>query len=240
MPFARGARPSPRHRLAAASPHRIVGVTPPQFLWRPARISMWCNATYECCVTTEEAFKDACNSPEIFIPDDTVRDWATQNGVLNGADLSQVLDLMLHAGFPLNGQLFNDGPASSVDWTNAAVLQNAISQGPVKIGIAADQLEGVVPDPPTNGWIATGFTADANEDHCVSLCGYGTADWLASQLGVTVPSALKSVLAYAMFTWNSIGIIDVPSLLAICGEAWLRTPSTVVVDGPDTTSLYGG
>ena len=34
--------------------------------------------------------------------------------------------------------------------------------------------------------------------------------------------------AYALFTWDSIGIIDVPSMLAITGEAWLRNPTTVV------------
>ena len=30
-----------------------------------------------------------------------------------------------------------------------------------------------------------------------------------------------------MFTWNSIGIIDEQSLIAITGEAWLRQPTTV-------------
>ena len=30
-----------------------------------------------------------------------------------------------------------------------------------------------------------------------------------------------------MFTWNSIGIIDVPSMIAITQEAWLRQPTTV-------------
>ena len=34
--------------------------------------------------------------------------------------------------------------------------------------------------------------------------------------------------AYAMFTWGSIGIIDVVSLVAITHEAWLRTPTTVI------------
>lgn len=30
-----------------------------------------------------------------------------------------------------------------------------------------------------------------------------------------------------MFTWNSIGIADVPSMLAVTQEAWLRQPTTV-------------
>ena len=228
MPLLRGAKPSPRHRLAAAEPVRIVGPTPVQWLWKPVQLSMWLNATYGDCVTAEEAFAKACNNPEIFITDDTVLAWASANNVLNGADLTQVLDLMQNAGFAQDGNLYNDGPFNSVDWTNTTALQNAIAQGPVKIGVAADQLETAVgtTDPPPSGWVATGFTKDTNEDHCVSLCGYGSASWLAAQLGVSSPGDFP---AYALFTWDSIGIIDIPSMLAICGEAWLRSPVTVVV-----------
>ena len=228
MTFRRGAIASPRHRLAAAMPHVATTPTPPQFLWKPAQISMWGNATYGCCVTSEESFAKSCHSPELFIPDDEVISWATANNVLNGAELTQVLDLMQSGGFALNGETLDDGPFVSVDWTNAAILQNAIAQGPVKIGVAADQLEGVVGDSPTNGWLATGFTADQNEDHCVSLCGYGPASWLADQLNAGYLDIDGSTPAYAMFTWDSIGIIDVPSLLAICAEAWLRNPTTVI------------
>jgi hypothetical protein len=194
---------------------------------------MWLNDVDGDCVTAEEAFAKACNKPEIFITDDTVQAWATANNVLNGADLTTVLDLFQSAGFSQDGEIYNDGPFSSVDWTNSTVLQNAIAQGPVKIGIAATQLENVVPDPPTNGWFATGFQPDSQEDHCVSLCGYGPIIWLVSQLcGGVLPngidSANSSLPAYALFTWDSIGIIDVPSMLAITGEAWLRSPTTVV------------
>src|SRR5271170_514268 len=230
MPRPRGARPSPRHRLASAMPHRIVSATPAQWLWKPAQLSMWLNDVDGDCVTAEEAFAKACSTPELFITDATVLAWATKNNVLNGTELTTVLDLMQSAGFPQDGAFYNDGPFSSVDWTNATVLQNAIAQGPVKIGVAATQLENAVPDPPTNGWIATGFTADTNEDHCVSLCGYGEIGWLANQLGVGFPVP-GDTPAYALFTWNSIGIIDVPSLLAICGEAWLRVPTTFVAPG---------
>ena len=188
---------------------------------------MWLNDVDGDCVTAEEAFAKACNSPEIFISDDTVKAWATANGVLDGADLTQVLDLMQSSGFVQDGQTYDDGPFTSVDWTNPAVLQSAIAQGPVKIGVAADQLENAVPDPAANGWFATGFAADSNEDHCVSLCGYGEIGWLANQLGVGSPVP-GDTPAYALFTWDSIGIIDVPSMLAITGEAWLRNPTTII------------
>ena len=225
----RGARPSPRHRLAATAPHFITGPTPTQYLWKPSQLSMWLNDEDGDCVTAEEAFAKACNNPEIFITDATVLAWATKNNVLNGTELTTVLDLMQSAGFPQDGKLYNDGPFTSVDWTNSNALQNAIAQGPVKIGVAADQLENAVPNPPTNGWWANNFVKDENLDHCVSLCGYGTIQWLLSQL---LPAARydgdASQPGYALFTWDSIGVIDVPSMLAITGEAWLRTPVTVL------------
>lgn len=223
----RGAIPSPRHKLAAAMPHVPVGITPPNFISIPQTLSFWGNNTYGDCCTAEEAFAKACYSPEILISDQVAIAWATQNNFINGAYLSEVLETMVTNGFQQNGQTYTDGAANSVDWTNAAVLQNAIANGPVKTGVAADQLDGVYNG--ASGWFATGFNPDSNEDHCVSLCGYGTLAWLAQQLQVNVPAGVDATLpGYAMFTWDSIGIIDVPSMLAITHEAWVRNPTTAI------------
>jgi hypothetical protein len=55
----------------------------------------------------------------------------------------------------------------------------------------------------------------------VSLSGYGTITWLAHQLDTFVPQGVDgSKPGYAMF---------VPSMVAITHEAWLRTPTTIVV-----------
>jgi hypothetical protein len=190
---------------------------------------MWGNDVHGDCVTAEEAFAKACNSPEIFIPDSDVISWATKHGVLEGAVIVQVVQWMQNDGFQEGSLTYDDGPYFSVDWTNSATLQSAISQGPVKIGVAADQLETAWRSTGgLTGWFATGFQADSNEDHCVSLCGYGTINWLAQQLRVQVPAGIDgTTTGYALFTWNSIGIIDEPSLLAITHEAWLRQPTTV-------------
>ncbi len=154
--------------------------------------------------------------------------WAEAHNAVNGAVISDVLDQMHARGFSQDGNLYNAGSKSSIDYTNAALLQNAIAQGPVKIGVASAQLQNVVG--PHNGWFATGFQQDPNLDHCVSLTGYGSLAWLAQQLGVTVPAGVDgSKPGYALFTWDTVGIIDVPSMLAITGEAWLRTPTTVTV-----------
>jgi hypothetical protein len=238
----RGATPSPRSALAAAVPYPAPAGAPPNFIVIPNQISFWGNYDNGDCVTAEEAFAKACNNPEIFIPEAEVIAWATEYGVLNGAYLTQVMTLMQNDGFPDGPLTYDDGPYYSVDWTNAGTLQSAISQGPVKIGVAADQLDktwwaaGGSAIGGVSGWFATGYTDDTNEDHSVSLCGYGSISWLAQQLGVQVPAGIDGTQpGYAMFTWDSIGIIDVPSMIAITHEAWLRQPTTVT-RGPEQTN----
>jgi hypothetical protein len=226
----RGAIPSPRSALAAATPHVAITAAPPNFITMPQQISMWGNDVHGDCVTAEEAFAKACNSPEIFITENEVITWATSHGVLDGAWLTQVMQWMQNDGFTQTGNTYDDGPYFSVDWTKPGTLQSAISNGPVKLGIAANQLDAAWRSTGgRTGWFATGFQQDAGEDHCVTLCGYGTIAWLAQQLKVQVPGGIDGTKqGYAMFTWNSIGIIDEPSMVAITHEAWLRRPTTVI------------
>jgi hypothetical protein len=196
---------------------------------KPQQISMWGNDVHGDCVTAEEAFAKACNNPEIFIPDAEVIAWATKHGVLEGANLTEVMTWMQNDGFAGGAAVYDDGPHFSVNWTDAGTLQNAISSGPVKIGVAADQIETAWRTTSgRTGWFGTGWHADSAEDHCVTLCGYGSLSWLAQQLGVQVPAGVNGAEpGYAMFTWNTIGIVDAPSMTAITHEAWLRQPTTV-------------
>jgi hypothetical protein len=188
---------------------------------------MWLNDVDGDCVTAEECFAKACWVPEIFITDAEAKAWANAHGILNGAMISDVLGWMENGGFQQAGHVYDDGAATSVDWTNPAVLKNAIYHGPVKIGVSGDQLQTVVDAHPGNGWIATGFAQDPNEDHCVSLCGYGTFAWLAKQLKTDLPDGVNPLTpGYGVFTWSSIGIMDQQSMLAITQEAWLRNPTT--------------
>ena len=229
----RGAIPTPRNVLAAAVPYSARVGAPPTFIVIPKQISMWGNDVHGDCVTAEEAFAKACNNPEVFISDNEVIAWATKHGVLEGANLPEVMTWMQNDGFPDGPFICDDGSHNSVNWHDAGTLQSAISLGPVKIGIAADQIQTAWDSTSgRSGWFATGFKDDANEDHCVSLCGYGSISWLAQQLGVEVPAGIDRTKAgYALFTWNSIGIIDVPSMIAITQEAWLRQPTTVIRGG---------
>ncbi len=224
----RGAIPSPRSALARAMPYTSTEKTPVNYVKIPARLSFWGNNTYGDCVTAEEAFAKACHEPELFISDQVVIDWAKKHNVLNGAYLNSVLEAMQTDGFQQDGHSYCDGPFHAVDWTNVALLQNAISNGPVKIGIAADQLEAVYTYG-ASGWFALDFHQDNKEDHCVTLCGFGTIAWLAHQLHVKVPPGVDGAKpGFGMFTWDTIGIIDAPSMLAITHEAWIRSPTTVV------------
>ncbi len=225
----RGALPSPRHALAAATPHVATADVPATYLIKPAQLSMWGNDIHGDCVTAEEAFAKACRQPELFIPEADAIAWATAHGVLEGAYLTDVLTWMQNDGFAEGFYTYDDGPYLSVDWTTPATVRSAIYLGPVKLGIAADQLDGAYwSTSGESGWFATGFTPDFNEDHCTALCGYGSIAWLAEQLGVAVPAGVDGTQpGYAMYTWKSIGIIDHPSMVNITAEAWLRQPTTV-------------
>jgi hypothetical protein len=235
----RGAIPSPRSELAAAMPHvpdPTIAV-PPSFLMWPIQMSSWNNYVYGDCVTAEEAFAKATAAPKTFIPLSMVVAWATAHGVLNGASLTGVLTTMQTDGFPFNNMKYDDGPYNSVNWTNAAILKSAIySHGPVKIGVGAGEFQsnphGLV-TPGTSGWAMYDYPKNEPEDHCTSLCGYGTLEELVKlfeehKVTVHPPKGMPTGLCYAMFTWNSIGIIDAQSMLNMTYEAWIRNPVTII------------
>jgi hypothetical protein len=240
----RGAIPSPRYEIAAAMPHvPDPGVSiPPSFLMWPVQMSSWNNYIYGDCVSAEEAFAKAAAAPKTFIPESTVVAWASAHGYLNGAYLTPVMTTMQTHGFPHNNKTYDDGPYYSVNWVNAANLKSAISQhGPVKIGVAAEYFQSAGPGqngivtPGTNGWGINHYplTSAQQEDHCVSLCGYGTLTALTGlfkehKVIVKMPKGMPRGLCYAMFTWNSIGIIDQQSMMNMTHEAWIRSPVTIV------------
>jgi hypothetical protein len=235
----RGAIPSPRYELAGAMPHvpdPKISV-PPSFLMWPVKMSYWDNSTYGDCVSAEEAFAKATAAPQTFIPEATVVAWASANGYLNGATLTGVMTTMQTQGFPLNKKTYDDGPYNSVNWANAAILNSAIySHGPVKIGVGSDDFQtnadGSV-TPGTSGWAMYNYPKGQTEDHCPSLCGYGTLAKLVGlfkkhKVTVHAPKGMPKGLCYAMFTWNSIGIIDQQSMLNMTYEAWIRNPVTII------------
>jgi hypothetical protein len=231
-----------------ARPHQLRANVPTSFGAVPLQLSMWLNDTDGDCVTAEEAFAKAAwfayiGGPELFVPDSEVQAWASAGGFLNGAVLSDVLEAMAKSGFTVSGTNYTDGPAESVDYTNWATLTSAISAGPVKIGVDADDIEPAVNT--TNGasgWFGTGWTDSNNQDHCVSLCGYGTVAECYGFLNIPVPSSAQgnaSDEAVLLYTWKSIGVVLFPSMVAVTSEAWLRTPTTPQQVGPGPAPTPG-
>jgi hypothetical protein len=225
-----GARPSPRHKLVS-TPRHVAKAVPASFGIIPPQLSYWSNDVDGDCVSAEEAAAKAIASlmnggtSELFIPSATLTQWARQHGYLNGANLTDVMDTMIKTGIVVNGVTYTDGPYQAVDWTDDATVRSAIFTGPVKIGVASGQLQGVVGT--ANGWIATGFQPDPNEDHCICLCGYGSMSVLCGMMGISVPAGANPAgPAYLVFTWDTIGVMDQASMIAITAEAWLRSPTT--------------
>lgn len=228
-----GEFPTPNRELAIAQPYRAGAAAPDSFLAWPIEIGYWGNDKVSNSSWAEEAFAKACAEPRVFIPDDVVLLTSQECGSSNFAAFMQT------HGFRMDRKAYLDGPFASVDWTNTADLNSAISNvGPVKIGVASanlisgPHLQGQV-TPGTNGWAIYDLPAGQPENHCASLCGYGPlADLVAlfeqHRVNVTLPSGMPSGLCYATFTWESIGIVDWQSLMNITGEAWVRNPTTII------------
>jgi hypothetical protein len=226
-----GEFPTPNYELAGAQPYKADRVAPESFLAWPIEISFWGNEKKSNSNWAEEAFAKACAEPKVFVPTDVVLVTARE------CDSSNFARFMQTHGFQMDGTAYWDGPFNSVNWTNTAVLNGAIANvGPVKIGVGADDFQtnphGQV-TPGTSGWAMYDLRTDQPENHCASLCGYGTLAVLVDLferygVNVNVPSGMPPGLCYAMFTWGSIGIVDQQSLMNITGEAWVRNPTTIV------------
>lgn len=235
--FPRGARPSPRHVLCGAPSFRPLAAPPAQVAWVPQKLDYWGNNQYGDCVTAEEAFAKACygldgqgggKTNEIFIDTSTVVSWCRRNGYLNGADLGSVLQSMSQSGFSVGSQLYNDGAYHTVDYSNETTLQAALAQGPVKIAIDASVLPSGAGS--RQGWVAVGNKGGRGTDHCVSIAGYGPAQFLFDQLAVSLPSGVSANQpGYLLFTWSTIGFVDHAWIMGTCAEAWIRNPTTVGV-----------
>lgn len=225
-PFKRGARRSPRHKLLAAEPFKKEMSAPSQFAVVPSKLDMWGNDQYGDCVSAEEAFAKATadTNPETFIDSGTVVDWAARYGFRDGANLTDVMDQMARDGFHASGTVYGDGPYKGVDYSNEAVLQAAICVGPVKIAIDANALPSGAGN--KQGWSAFGGGNYPNTDHCVSLPGFGPAEYLFGLLGVPVPSGAPSGTLYLLYTWSTIGVVDHKWLMGTCTEAWVRQPTS--------------
>lgn len=234
--FPTGAVPTPHSEILAATPFNVrkaLKAAPAQVAYVPDYWSAYLNDTYGICVTSEECFAKSVEHlitgvSKIIIPDAEAKRWAQSHGVLNGADLGQVLDWMYVKGFVLGQQTYNDGKKLLVDFSNPSVLQTAIANnGPVKIAIRASALPSGAGN--RNGWYSLSSNTRGT-DHCVAVSGYGPAGWLYQQLKEPLPSGLSGETpGYLLYTWGTMGFVTDAWLKGTCDEAWARNPNTIGV-----------
>lgn len=242
--FKRGGQRTPPAEIAKAVAAGKVLVfaplraAPAQVNMIPPRTSVWGNDRYGDCVTAQEACSIGAYSKkvlgdagQIFITESEVISWASRHGVLNGADLLNVMQMMARDGIKdENGKLWKDGVPSVVDYKTETHLQGALAEGPVNIAIAADSLPNGAGN--KSGWWS--FTASSRStDHCVPLLGYGPADFIFGLFKMPVPAGIDPKrTCYLLFTWNTVGIVGIEWLRGTCDEAWLRTPTVLGLPSP--------
>ena len=109
----RGAWPSPRSALSAATPYRIAGETSGNYIKIPHVMPSWTCASLLESAVAEEVFAKACDG--IFISDDTANDWISEHAFRPDNVIRQVLEAMAVDGFQQDGHVYCDGPPSQVD-----------------------------------------------------------------------------------------------------------------------------
>lgn len=229
--FPRGATPTSEEKIAAAPVFIPTLQAADQFAIVPAHLQYWGNDRYGICVTAEEAFaklaySKQCGDEEIRITDSDCIAWARKHGVLNGAQLLDVMQMAAKDGLPANGKLYTTGVPHRVNYKNEEELRSALLIGPVKIGIQAGDLPKGAGS--KNGWWSIRNIPGGREDHAVALCGFGPASYLYGELGLPVPEGLPAdKQGYLLFTWSTIGFVSHDFLLGSVDEAWVRVPTTV-------------
>lgn len=241
MPLMRGAILSPRHVLAAATPHLALPVPTSFFRLAKTPLPFFGNDRYGDCVTAEEYTAKAADG-RLGTDSEAIASARKWHG-LNGADLSTILDYAA-SGFTVGGQSVQDGDKQSVDYTNYASLCSAIFQGQVKIACGSNALEasGAGQGRP---WVMNSARMEGI-DHCTGIPGYGTFSECCKAIGwtqtVNIGDSTPSVIDE---TWGSYGVIPYTAcLLPIMdstpgkgnSEAWLRVPTTIG-DAPPTPDV---
>jgi hypothetical protein len=250
------------HRLLMTTPYRLVrrtskGAAPAALAWLVAVLSYWLNQQDGDCVTAESCANAATGNNDYIISDQAVQSFGQRYGLLNGADLANVNQIMQSDGLPDNTKLFKEGPIAAVDWTNWEEMTAALSElgpagGLLKIAIDATELEGAANDSlPFN--FAFNFRGGNGTDHCTGLAGYGTAQSLLDALNalyaakaqaagqsyssISLPSGIDPATpSLAMFSWKRYFIIDWTSLKNIMrngGECYIRQPSSIMTTNPN-------
>ena len=187
-------------------------------------LNMYWNNQYGCC--TGSAITEIINlAYGVQVDPKVALAWFKAHRLLNGANELDVLDAAEKDPFIVDGKPYIVGPSSTVDYSDATAIENAISTyKAVYWGVDASYLEKCVGD--TSGWVAPVIKRPLqNYDHAVFSPDYGTLDecatYLNKQRGVTVTigSLDSTMLCCTLDTWGTLGIVPMPTILNTTGEA---------------------
>jgi hypothetical protein len=214
------------------------------------QLSYWLNSTDGDCVTAEAMFNiDAAMTSAGkggFVADSAaVLAFGRKYGLLNGADLNQVSQIIATDGFSDQGNIFTNGASAAVNYRDITELNAAIfeAQASVQIAIAANQLERAAGPGPIS--FLFGARSDRQTDHCTGLGFYGEAEEMLDKLNsfyaslnpsyqaVKLPSGFAPTTpCQGMFSWNQYFICENQSVVNICDEANIRQPSSILNGTP--------
>lgn len=243
QPFKLGLIPTPPEvqanvaRFCAADERAAI---PTAVAFNP-KLQMWGNDQYGDCVSAQEAFAKACCG--IQIPDDGLITWAGNHDLLNGAMLTDVMDLLAKDPFVLNDHKYGDGPYQSVDYKDESAVCAAIATFKAPLNIAIDH--SALPSGAGNqmGWYSLDVSGSyTTYDHCVGISGYGPAKFMFPLYGAQVPTGVDpEKIVFGLFTWKTIGLVDVSWFQAACSEMYVRNPTTTTdgAPGPDPILVPG-
>ncbi|MEM6479591.1 MAG: hypothetical protein AAF647_11170, partial [Pseudomonadota bacterium] len=212
-----GAEPTPDHIAEQIEPFDPTQFSVPPacaFHW-PDGIESWKNFAFGDCVTAEEAFAKAADinvGNRFVLTNETVVGRAYLSDALNSKWLTDTLGELQKNGFRSGGYEYRNGTFTYIqrqgDTLDIPTLQTAIAnKGPVKIAMSAGTFgEGTGSVTyGENGWLIFGGPSGKPYNHCVSICGYGSYDYLKAQFqaqGVTLAdnASKPAGMYYALFT----------------------------------------
>lgn len=187
-------------------------------------LNMYWNATYGCC--TGSALVEIINDVYgVQVDPNVALDWFRAHNILDGANELDVLNAAETDPLVVNGQGYVIGPSVTFDYADVEAVKDAISAHKVAYwGVDAGYLQQVVGD--VSGWVAPVITTpQTNYDHAVFSPDYGTLDELATYLNkqrgvtVTLGSLDPQMLGCTLDTWDTLGIVPMPTIGNTTGEA---------------------
>ena len=228
----------------AAGPWHKAAAYPPTWSIVSPKNSMFLNDRDGDCVLAGECVNINAHwylmtGQPIIISDAEVQSYGANHGILNGADLLQVVGMMSASNS--DGLTYSSGTTTTMycDGIGTAVNQQSRDavcsacyscSGSLKMGVAGDDLSRIGAGN-ANGWYL-GSASSNNIDHNVEMLGYGPASYCFGVLNVPIPAGVDPTqFCYLVNTWSTIGVVNAPVVETSgwCDEIDMRTPTSVAL-----------